>query len=67
MKRTDVPAVAWRISSHSTGGNECVEVGALPGADTIAVRDSKNRAGGTHRFSRAAWTALIQAIKHDHL
>ena len=67
MKHTGAPAVAWRISSHSTGGNNCVEVGALPGTSTIAVRDSKDRAGGTHLFSRMAWTALLHAIKHDHL
>jgi hypothetical protein len=67
MKHTDVLAVAWRISSHSTSGNQCVEVGAIPGADTIAVRDSKNRTGGTHLISRTAWTALIHAIKHDRL
>jgi hypothetical protein len=60
-------AVAWRISSHSTSGNNCVEVGALSGTDTIAVRDSKNRTGGTHLISRTAWTTLIDAIKHDRL
>jgi hypothetical protein len=67
MKPTDAAAVAWRISSHSTSGNNCVEVGAIPGTGTVAVRDSKHRAGGTHTFSRTAWTALLHAIKHDHL
>lgn len=67
MKRTDVSAVAWRISSHSTSGNNCVEVGAIPGTATIAVRDSKNRAGDTHLLSRTAWTALLTAIKHNRL
>ena len=67
MKHTDVSAVAWRISSHSTSGNECVEVGALPGTDTIAIRDSKNRAGDIHLIPRPAWTTLLKAIKHDHL
>jgi len=67
MKRIDVSAVAWRISSHSTGGNQCVEVGALPGTNTIAVRDSKDRAGDTHLLTRTAFTAFIRAIKNDRL
>ncbi len=53
---------AWRTSSYSTSGNQCIEVAPMPGAQ-VAVRDSKNRDGGTLLLSRRAWAALTTAIK----
>ncbi|HEV2371688.1 MAG TPA: DUF397 domain-containing protein [Streptosporangiaceae bacterium] len=53
---------AWRTSSYSTSGNQCVEVAPLPGGD-VAIRDSKNRDAGTHILSRRTWDAFITAIK----
>ncbi len=64
MDRTDCGASPWRTSSHSGGGNQCVEIAVLPGGQ-VAVRDSKDRAGGMHLFSAAAWTAFVAAIKDD--
>jgi len=52
----------WRKSSHSGGGNTCVEVAALPGRG-IAVRDSTNPTGATLLFSRVAWHAFISDLK----
>ncbi|MGH3407731.1 MAG: DUF397 domain-containing protein [Streptosporangiaceae bacterium] len=52
---------AWRKSSYSGGGNNCVEVAA--GAATVAVRDSKDPEGGELAFGVTAWTAFTTAIK----
>jgi len=57
---------AWRTSSYSTSGNQCVEVAPLPGGH-VAVRDSKNRDGGIHLVSRRAWIAFTAAIKADQI
>ena len=64
MDRTDLCTSDWRTSSHSGGGNQCVEVAVLPGGH-VAVRDTKNRAAGMHVFSVAAWTAFVAAIKDE--
>lgn len=53
----------WRKSSYSgdNGGN-CVEVARnLPAI--VAVRDSKDPAGGFLAFSPGEWNALIRRIK----
>lgn len=59
-------AAAWRTSSYSTSGNQCVEVAPLPGGE-VAVRDSKNRGAGAHVVSGAAWEAFIAAVKAGRL
>ncbi|MCI4064707.1 DUF397 domain-containing protein [Micromonospora sp. R77] len=51
--------VAWRKSSHSGDEGACVEMAVLPGA--VAVRDSKDPAGPTLRFTPAAWTTFAGA------
>lgn len=57
------PATAmWRKSSHSNAGNQCVEVAQI-GAG-VAVRDSKNPAGGHLTFETAEWKAFLGRIKH---
>lgn len=57
-----IAPAAWRKSSYSGGGNNCVEVAHLPGA--AAVRDSKNPEGGQLLFSADAWEAFLSGIKH---
>ncbi len=52
----------WRKSSHSTGGNQCVEIAHLGAA--IAVRDSKNPDGGHLTFGAAKWRTLLDNAKH---
>jgi len=52
---------AWRKSSYSGGGNNCVEVATGPA--TVAVRDSKNPEGGQLVLGASAWTAFTTAIK----
>jgi hypothetical protein len=53
----------WFKASYSNAGNECVEAARVqPG---MAVRDSKNPDRAAHSFSRSAWTAFIDGIKHS--
>jgi hypothetical protein len=53
----------WRKSSHSGGGNDCVEIATIsPGA---AVRDSKNPDGPRLRFDATRWTAFVTQAKTD--
>lgn len=54
---------AWRKSSYSTSGNQCVEVAALPGG-RVAVRDSENPGAGTRVFSAPAWERFTGSLKH---
>lgn len=65
-RNVDVSSARWRTSSHSGGGNQCVEVaGDPPGA--VAVRDSKNRDGGVHVVGKSAWRAFVSSVKHGRL
>ncbi|MEV7012414.1 DUF397 domain-containing protein [Streptosporangium sp. NPDC051022] len=51
----------WRKSSLSADGPSCVEVAFVD--DAVAVRDTKNRQGGTLTFHRDTWTAFVSDIK----
>jgi hypothetical protein len=54
---------AWRTSSHSGNGGECVEVGR--GNDgMIMVRDTKNRVGRpVCRYTPAGWRAFVARVR----
>jgi hypothetical protein len=60
----DLSRAEWRKSSLSGGnGGQCVEVAQnLPAV--VAVRDSKDRHGGTLVFSRATWAAFLDSVRH---
>ncbi|KID27985.1 DUF397 domain-containing protein [Prauserella rugosa] len=58
-------ALAWRKSTYSGGGNDCVEVAFVPGG--AAVRDSKNPSGGMLRLSASEWDALLTAVRRGTL
>jgi len=53
---------AWRKSSFTYGGGNCVEVAALYGA-RIDVRDSKNPAGSVLRFTATEWNAFLAGLR----
>ncbi len=59
-----LPELHWRISSYSSGnGGACVEVAPAPGG--WHVRDSKDRSGPAHRFTRATWRSFLTALDRD--
>ncbi|HEX4725177.1 MAG TPA: DUF397 domain-containing protein [Pseudonocardiaceae bacterium] len=47
----------WRKSSHSGGGNDCVEIATV--AVGAAVRDSKNPDGPQLSFGSAGWATFL--------
>ncbi|GAB3812190.1 DUF397 domain-containing protein [Micromonospora zhanjiangensis] len=63
----DLTGIRWHTSTRSnTQGGECVEVGDnLPGV--VAVRDTKDRTGGTLLFPPAAWAAFTAAARSGRL
>jgi hypothetical protein len=63
---TTMRDAAWRTSSYSTSGNQCVEVAPLAGGQ-VAVRDSVDRDGGVQVHSQRAWAAFTDAISSGQL
>ncbi len=57
----DLSRAAWRTSSYSNNGGECVEVASADGA--IGVRDTKNRVGAVVRVSAEAWERFTRSLK----
>lgn len=55
---------AWRKSSYSTNGGNCVEVAPLVDG-RIAIRDSKDPHGPVIVFDRVTFTSFTEAIKGD--
>jgi hypothetical protein len=56
------PSRAWRKSSYSGGGGDCVEItDDLPGM--ITVRDSKNADGTVLTFTPTVWVTFISWLK----
>jgi hypothetical protein len=53
----------WRTSSYSGENGNCVEV-ALNTAP-VQVRDTKDRDGGTHTFSRSTWQAFTRHLRDE--
>ena len=46
----------WAKSTYSAGTDGCVEVRLI--GETIEVRDSKNRDGGSLKFTKNEWEAF---------
>lgn len=65
MYGIDLSSVQWRKSSRSdNNGGSCVEVAVMPAF--VAVRDSKNPAGGHLMVNRAMWTRFVELTQHTH-
>jgi hypothetical protein len=52
----------WRKGSFSQNG-DCVELAF--GKECVYVRDSKNAAAATLKFTRNQWVVFIAAVKTD--
>ncbi|MBB4935739.1 hypothetical protein FHR32_000044 [Streptosporangium album] len=70
----DLSSVAWRKSSRSTNGGDCVEVAIVPGDPALAehkadadelylVRDSKDPQGPALAFTQREWDAFVGGVK----
>ncbi|AUS78883.1 DUF397 domain-containing protein [Actinoalloteichus sp. AHMU CJ021] len=60
----DMTLTNWRKSSRSSNGSDdCVEVGST--STVVAVRDTKNRAGGTLLFDHEVFAAFVGSLKRD--
>jgi hypothetical protein len=55
--------LAWRKSTRSSGGGNCVEVSISESGDAVGVRDTKNRDGGTLVFPRAAFEGFLAGAR----
>jgi hypothetical protein len=60
MPGTDDAGAIWHKSSFSANGN-CVEVGIR--SESVLIRDTKDREGGTLAIPHPTWREFIQAIK----
>ncbi|MFI6028423.1 DUF397 domain-containing protein [Amycolatopsis magusensis] len=65
MSDNSVFLTRWRKSSHSGGGNDCVEIAFT--RDGAAVRDSKDVEGGLLSFSSRGWQGLLDATRDGSL
>jgi hypothetical protein len=53
---------AWRKSSYSGNGANCVEAGSAPGA--VLVRDTtQNGTGPVLRVAPTDWVRLVKSVK----
>jgi hypothetical protein len=72
MDSPDLSHAAWRKSSRSANGGNCVEVAvaACVSGHMIAVRDSKDRSGPVLVFAPDEWRAFaagVRAGEFNHL
>ncbi|MBO0881631.1 MAG: DUF397 domain-containing protein [Mycobacterium sp.] len=64
----DLSGARWFKSSHSGGGQDCVEVAFLA-EGIVGVRDSKDRTGPVLAFTPGQWdtfTAAVESGRFDH-
>ncbi|MBB5801282.1 hypothetical protein F4560_001050 [Saccharothrix ecbatanensis] len=60
---TPADRLAWRTSTRSSNGENCVEV--APTADGAIIRHSKNPDHGTIAFSHPEWVAFVREARDD--
>ncbi|WP_026184252.1 DUF397 domain-containing protein [Salinispora vitiensis] len=59
----DLTGAAWRKSTRSNNGGDCVEV-ADNLSGVVGLRDSKDPAGPALRFAPDAWAAFVAGVKN---
>ncbi len=68
MDSPDLSHAAWRKSSRSANGGNCVQVAVAAsseegGGHVIAVRDSKDRGGPVLTFAPDEWRAFAAGVR----
>jgi hypothetical protein len=61
MSAGEARQIAWKKSTASGTGSNCVEVGRTE--SVICIRDSKDPAGPLLSFSRTEWAAFLEGVK----
>ncbi|MGW5730440.1 DUF397 domain-containing protein [Nocardia beijingensis] len=59
--KVDLSGARWFKSSHSGGGQDCVEIAFL-GDGQVGVRDSKNPSGSALVFTPSGWDAFTTGV-----
>lgn len=62
MDEFDPARLAWRKSSYSDSGGECVETAVLPDR-RVAVRHSRQPGGAILLYTPAEWNAFLKGAK----
>ncbi|MDF5756109.1 DUF397 domain-containing protein [Spongiactinospora sp. TRM90649] len=62
----ELSTAAWRRSSRSNAGGNCVEIARLSGG-RVALRDSKDARGPALVVDGEAFAGLLATIKADRL
>jgi hypothetical protein len=62
MNEVDLSRAAWRKSTFSNNGGNCVEVASLADGSK-AVRDSKDRRKAPHVYTPDEWDAFVKGVK----
>ncbi len=57
----DLSRAAWRKSTYSNNGGNCVEVACMP--NLVAVRDSNDPDGPKLSFTPKQWMAFTSSVK----
>ncbi|WP_040863310.1 DUF397 domain-containing protein [Nocardia niigatensis] len=63
--KSELARAEWFKSSHSAGGQDCVEVAFL-GSGQVGVRDSKQSAGPALVFSSKQWDDFLSSGVWDY-
>lgn len=61
MQARGSDSARWRKSSYSSPTANCVEVALA--TEVVAVRDTKDRAGGVLEFSATSWANFLRAFR----